>query len=296
MKKSRILLIMIALVLVFVMAPITVNAASTPKLSMTKVTLPQNGKNGNGHLYLWVTGTTKTAKWSTSNKKIVSIEKLGTKNCIEIMALKKGKATITAKVGKKTLKCKVTVTKPMSGKALSKFVKIDTSTIEKQYFTIKNTSKQYYLGIHTKLRLYNDQGEQADWNTPHAYLAPNRSVKIWIDNPHKYKKATVDIENTWIDYEYHPISYKTEQKPVTEDNELPIVVTNTSKYKEALYYVTVFFKKDGKIVWTLQTDTDKAAPGKGINPGVSRTVKFWLNNVLEEYDSITIQVNRSSGY
>lgn len=53
---------------------------------------------------LKVTGTTKKVTWSTSNKKIVKISKKGT-----IRGIKRGTATITAKVGKKKLTCKVKV-------------------------------------------------------------------------------------------------------------------------------------------------------------------------------------------
>ena len=46
----------------------------------------------------------KSVKWSTSNKKIATVSKKGV-----VKGIKPGKATITAKVGKKNLKCKVTV-------------------------------------------------------------------------------------------------------------------------------------------------------------------------------------------
>jgi len=71
------------------------------KLNITKKTLAvgQTAK-------LKVKGTGKSVKWKTSNKAIVSVSSNG-----KIRAKKKGKATITAKVGKKTLKCVVTVKK-----------------------------------------------------------------------------------------------------------------------------------------------------------------------------------------
>ena len=227
----------------------------------------------------------------------MSIEKTGTKNCISITANKKGKATITAKVGNKKLKCKVTVTKAMSSKALKKYIKVDTSTIDRQYMTYTNTSKKYYLGVHSTFHLYDDQGSSVDWNTPSAKLAPGKSVKIWVYNPHKYTNSKVDLENVWIDYEYHPIKATAEVQPVTPENILPVVVTNKSLYNESLYYVTVFFKKEGEIIWALQSDTDKDHPGEGMKPGDSRTVEFWLNEfVPTDYDEIKVQIGRSSGY
>lgn len=75
---------------------------------------------------------------------------------------------------------------------------------------------------------------------------------------------------------------------------LPVIVTNRTQYKESLYYVTAFFKKDGKIVWAQQKDTD-GSTGQNIDPGQSRTVKFYLGSVEADYDTIDIQLSKSSG-
>lgn len=54
---------------------------------------------------LKMVGTNQKPTWSTSNKNIVSVSKNGT-----LTAKKIGKATVTAKIGKKKYNCKVTVT------------------------------------------------------------------------------------------------------------------------------------------------------------------------------------------
>lgn len=56
---------------------------------------------------LRLTGTKKTPAWSSSDKKIASVSKKGV-----VKGLKKGSATIQAKLGKKTYKCRVTVEEP----------------------------------------------------------------------------------------------------------------------------------------------------------------------------------------
>lgn len=68
------------------------------KLSKTKLSI-KVGKSKT----LKVKNTSKTVKWSSSNKKVAKV-----KNG-KVTGVKVGKATITAKVGNKTLKCKVTV-------------------------------------------------------------------------------------------------------------------------------------------------------------------------------------------
>lgn len=65
---------------------------------------------------LKVTGTNKTVTWSSSNKKIVKISRKGS-----MVGVKKGTATITAKVGKRRLDCNVKVTEAVP-KATTKLV------------------------------------------------------------------------------------------------------------------------------------------------------------------------------
>lgn len=75
--------------------------AAKVRLNMTKKTLTV-GKT----VTLKVKGTKKKVKWSSSNKKVASVSSKG-----KVKAKKAGKATITAKVGKKKYKCKITVKK-----------------------------------------------------------------------------------------------------------------------------------------------------------------------------------------
>ena len=57
-------------------------------------------------LKLSVSTKSKKVKWSSSNKKVATVSKKGM-----VTAKKPGKVTITAKVGKKKLKCRITVKK-----------------------------------------------------------------------------------------------------------------------------------------------------------------------------------------
>lgn len=80
-------------------APIVAQAAV--KLNKKNVTLLQYKT-----VKLKVKGTKKKVKWSSNNKKVATVNKNG-----KVTAKKPGTATITAKVGKKKYKCKVTVIK-----------------------------------------------------------------------------------------------------------------------------------------------------------------------------------------
>ena len=93
----------ITVLFVFVMTVLfAVPAFAKPKLNKKalKITSEQ-------HVKLTVTGTKKKPKWSSSNKKVASVSKTG-----EVRGHKAGSAVIKAKVGGKTLKCKVTVKAP----------------------------------------------------------------------------------------------------------------------------------------------------------------------------------------
>lgn len=117
MKTANKLLVALCLALVACLAvpalmPVGANnpftALATAKLSKTRATMYNGAK-----LLLKVTGTTKTVKWSSSNKKVAKVSQRGI-----VTALKVGTATITARVGGKKLACKVTVKSPLSADAL----------------------------------------------------------------------------------------------------------------------------------------------------------------------------------
>ncbi len=79
------------------MAPAPAQAAA--KISRSAITVATGKKTT-----LKVTGTSKKVTWKSSSKKIATVTSHGV-----VKGVKKGTATITAKVGSKTLKCKVTV-------------------------------------------------------------------------------------------------------------------------------------------------------------------------------------------
>ena len=80
----------------------TVSAASKTALHSKKKTLTKRQT-----LKLKVKGTKKKVKWSSSKKKVASVNEKG-----KVTAKRKGKAVITAKVGAKKYRCKITVVLP----------------------------------------------------------------------------------------------------------------------------------------------------------------------------------------
>ncbi len=103
MKATKKLLALIfVIVLSISMIPTTnVSAAKKVKLNKTKATIYVEKT-----VTLKLKNNKKKVKWTTSNKKIATVSKKG-----KVKGKKAGKVTITAKVGKKKYKCKVTVKK-----------------------------------------------------------------------------------------------------------------------------------------------------------------------------------------
>lgn len=104
MKKAigftkQMISVVLVLALVLILVPTSASAAKKVKLNKTKVTL-KVGKT----VTLKLKNNKKKVKWTSSNKKVATVTSKG-----KVKAKKAGKATITAKVGKKKYKCKVTV-------------------------------------------------------------------------------------------------------------------------------------------------------------------------------------------
>lgn len=98
MKKF--IFLFITLVLIITLAgPMQTVSAATIKLNQTKAKVIKGD-----YLYLKVSGTKSKVSWNVKNKSIATITSKG-----KVTAIKTGSTTITAKVGKKTLNCKITV-------------------------------------------------------------------------------------------------------------------------------------------------------------------------------------------
>ena len=95
--KKKILCIIMSLVLLFTVVP--VSAKAKPRLNKKTVYMSTADK-----VKLKVLNNKKKVKWTSSNKKVARVSKKGT-----VTPRWFGKTTITAKFGKKKLKCKVYV-------------------------------------------------------------------------------------------------------------------------------------------------------------------------------------------
>lgn len=118
------------------------------KLSKTSITFEK------GQTYtLKMKGTKKKVTWKTKNKKIAGLSNKK-KSSVRIKAVKVGKTTITAKVGKKTYKCKVTVVEKKKTSSTKNTTESTSTTEEKttddSSGTTEKTKSTYKVWIITK--------------------------------------------------------------------------------------------------------------------------------------------------
>ena len=102
MKKiSRVFTILLSAMVLLTSFPIQTEAA-TIKLNKKTATVYVGNSTT-----LKITGTSEKVTWTSSNSKVATVSTKG-----KVVGKKAGTATITAKVNKKSYKCKVTVKKP----------------------------------------------------------------------------------------------------------------------------------------------------------------------------------------
>lgn len=153
---------------------VSAKSKKTLKLSKTSITLQVKQSKK-----LSVKNTKKKIKWISSNKQIVTVNKSG-----KITGKKIGKATITAKVGKKKLNCRVTV--------------------KKKPYHYKHHPRKYYINrrnqIYKELGINNSMKPQyicfllAKWECDHVTYSQRDSDLIFKK---KYNLSTADLGQTY---------------------------------------------------------------------------------------------------
>jgi hypothetical protein len=141
------------LTLLAVFSGVFVLSAAFPAEAAAKLSKTEAALDVGENVKLKVKGTSKKVTWSSSDAAIARVSKKGT-----VYALSEGTCTITAKVGKKSLECKVTVTdsatKTLDSSVTignikipisSKWEKVDVVSTDKVYQYI--IDKTVYKGI-----------------------------------------------------------------------------------------------------------------------------------------------------
>ena len=190
--------------------------AASVKISKTKYTMNVGEK-----YTLKVKGTKKKVKWSTSNKKVATINSKG-----KVTAKKKGTVTITAKVSGRKYKCKIKVEKP----------------------TINTKSKTMYLGNTYNLKI-SKTTQKVKWSTSNKKIATVDTNGIVTAKKVGTTTITAKVGNTKYkckikvkDYENNiKISY------LKTDTSVIAILTNNNSTAVSIKPDMIFYNAKGNI-------------------------------------------------
>lgn len=239
-----------------------------PKLSKTSVSV-YKGKTYTLKLKNAQSG--KKVKWSTSNKKVVSVKQSGNKAVVK--GVKAGKATVTAKYGSKKYKCTVTVkSKPV---ALSK------------------TSVSLKKGTKYTLKLRNATASKVKWSSSNKSVAT--VSKNGVVTAKKAGKATVTAK-------YGSKKYKCN---VTVKAPSALSVSSKNVTVKGTAAVTIKFTKNGSVDWNVSDPTIASCEWEGGWKGDKITLKIYgekvgrtkitiSNSCNKETETITVNVKKAS--
>lgn len=243
----------------------TVEAAKV-KINKTKYTMNKGEK-----YTLKISGTKKKVKWSTSNKKVATVSSKG-----KVTAKKKGKTTITAKVGGKKYKCKITVEDPSINKS-----KITLEVGNTYKLKVKNTDRSIKWSSSDKsIAKVDSKGKVT------AKKAGKATITAKVGN--KKLKCKVTVKN--VD------SKKFVKTSYTKlpDKELLIKYENVGNKKLDYVELDVRFYKDGSLLGSRMVNTICLGKGKTAYSVVN--APYDSNYKEMDYDSVKIIVSQANIY
>lgn len=170
---------------------VTVKNPKNPKLQYKSYKMCMGESITNALLY-----SNKTVKWSTSNKKVATVNSKG-----KITAKGIGKATITAKVGGKKYTCKITVVRQNP----DFYATLSWYYTRNNYFEVK-----FYNNANKAITIYSSGAKVM--HTDYKSFDRNLKLKKSTITIKPHKSATIKFyvkgRVTWYDYAKYTLQYK----------------------------------------------------------------------------------------
>lgn len=259
----------------------TVEAASK-KINKTNITI------GVGSTYkLKIQNNKKKVKWSSSNSKIAKVSKNGT-----VTGVKKGKVTITAKVGNKKYKCKVKVTKTPTLKANIKksYLNEDGTYVVEGY--VKNETYSKLDDARIQVTAYDENGKELGKSSKSIWWMDSRGqwkvkVEIYVGRNVNVASYKTSLSGSFFrESQYNP-NFKTKVTKLSKTGEsykATVKFTNKNNAKLSSVYATyAFYDKKGNIIGTRFCGYYK----NSVVPSTGKKVKGALGNGLKKNKSFT---------
>ncbi len=258
-KKKVLLSLVLVLSLIFSLALPYTTEAATIKLNAASKTL-----NVGGSCTLKLSGTTKTPKWSSDNKKVATVTTKG-----KVTAKAEGKATISAKLNSKTYKCKITVKDVFSATDAVKKVKYELQDTGKGVVALVTNKNTRAISLSAKLVYYDESGKMLVATSDYNYcLEPSNTCALFFNQPYdsNYKNVPYsDYKLTLsVDKSYNT-TYGASKISITANegaDNITAEVTNDSSIKlDTISVAIVYYDSNGEAMGYDYTYAKCSTPG-----------------------------------
>jgi hypothetical protein len=236
--------------------------AATVKISKSKAIMEVDST-----LKLKITGTDSKVTWSTSSKKIATVNSAGT-----VTAVQEGTATITAKVNSKKFTCTVTVVdsnkvvkkETFDPKKVASEIKVlNEYTWSTDYYNyiaivIKNNSK-FTVVPSIQLKLLDASGKTVGVKNDSEYAFGSGSEMVFIfSNKEEFTDYEYTISVSEEKY-YKDVVSSLEVKTTTTDSKAIIEITNNGKIAAQFVEYSILYFRGDEVVdygWGYCVDND----------------------------------------
>lgn len=286
------LLFIILIIAITTTYSIPVQANTKIKLKNSKITMTAGQTKG-----LKVIGTKKKVRWTSSNTKIATVNKKG-----RVKARRKGSCKIYARVGKKKLVCKVTVSGKKSTN-VNKNTNTNTSKNNVSYrsygtnhgvvILVKN-NYSYTVDVDVDCMFYDSNGTMIEKSSDHNFgLESGKECALfaWISHSnwssHKINLKVDEAKHIASNVSGIGLSYNVGNKNVM------VKVKNNGKKNEFTKIAVVFYKKNKVVGYESQYADVR-------NPGATDYLEFsfpydWDYDMIAP-DRYVVYVNYSYAY
>lgn len=247
-KVKQLLTIAIVIMLsLVVFLPSNAQAAAKTKLNVTKKTIYV------GDSYtVKLLNNTKKVKWSTSNKNIKMVSKNNKQ--AKIKGVKKGTSYLSAKVGKKTYKCKVTI-KTKSKKKTIQGIEYELQDTGKGVVAILKNKNKYHVSLTAKIAYYRN-GKMIGTASDRNYaFEKGRTCALFFHAPYNSNYQDVEYDDYKISIQVEKrtnLVYGASKIKVSSnfgvDNVSVAVKNNSGKNLEYIIIACVFYDSQGNAI------------------------------------------------
>ena len=214
---------------------------------------------------LKVTGTKKTVKWSSNNKAVATVTSKG-----KVTAKSEGIATIKAKVGKKTYRCKVTAKYKFNRAEVIKNISYTTAKTSKGVVAIFKNNNPFNIKLEPTVVFFDSNGNRLSASSDSNFCFEKNGGECAM-----YFSGPMDTDYNYVDFDSFKlnlsvgktskVSYASEIKTNSNkgSDNVTVEVANESNKDLALIHLSVvYYDESDNIIgyeYTYANATDAGA-------------------------------------